>query len=297
LKTINCRKRIKGISIVYSFEQKRGRKLNSCKDLDGKFSIITGGGSGVGQRTSTLFAEHGSRVCIIDFDEDAGKRTLDIIKTFDEKCMFLKADVSRSKEIRRAIDEVKKTYARIDILVNCAGIYSTGPKAKNIIEITEEEWDKIIDINLKGVFLTSKFVIPSMISKKKGVIINIASEVAKYGLPNISAYSASKGGVYALTKQMAIELSKYGIRVNSVSPGPLYTPMHEKRFRSLAEEGTRMRESFLRAERVPLGRPGTPEDIAYAILYLASDRACYVTGADFPVDGGSTSSPGWRREE
>jgi len=269
----------------------------SCyQSLKSKVAFITGGGSGVGRETALMFAENGAKVCILDYNEEKGMEVVSNPENTGNPMMFIKADVSNSSEIKNAVNEVVKKWGTINILVNCAGIYSTGAKAKSIIDLDETEWNKIIDINLKGVFLTSKFVIPIMIKNKSGVIINIASEVARFGLPNISAYCASKGGVYALTKQMAIELCMHGIRVNSVSPGPLYTSMHEKRFKILKGEGDLLRKKFLQAERVPLGRPGTPNDIANIILYLSSDLATFVTGADFPVDGGTTSSPSWKRE-
>lgn len=256
--------------------------------LEGKVGLITGGGSGIGRATALLFAKEGAKVSVVDIDSKEGAKTVRMIKDASGEAIFLQADVSEAVDAQSMIGKTVEKYGKLDILFNNAGIVKFG----SITEMSEEEWNKIMDINLKGVFLGTKYAIPQMIKQGGGVIINTASECAISGFPTMSAYSASKAGVYIFTKVAAIELVRYNIRVNSVSPARIYTPMHESIWKELPrEEAERQRKKL--DQSIPLGRMGTPEEVANAVLFLASDEASFITGADLPVDGGTTCTIVW----
>jgi NAD(P)-dependent dehydrogenase (short-subunit alcohol dehydrogenase family) len=246
--------------------------------LDGKVALITGAGSGIGRATALLFAKEGSRVAVADYVPAGGEETVSMIKETGGEAIFIEVDVSKASDVERMVKAAVDKYGRIDILHNNAGI--TPPTAPTA-DTTEENWDSVINANLKGVFLGSKYVIPVMIKQGGGVIINTASGGGLVGTPGLSAYGASKGGVIQLTKAMALEYAKQNIRVNSICPGAVRTPMSKAHQADIAR-----RQAFTRPFRVPLGRMGQPEEIAKAALYLACDDSSYVTGAVLVVDGG-----------
>jgi NAD(P)-dependent dehydrogenase (short-subunit alcohol dehydrogenase family) len=249
--------------------------------LKDKVALVTGGGSGIGQGIAKMFTEEGARVMIMDWDAEGGEKTVGIIEEAGGEARFTKADVSQSSDVERAVQEVINTWGRLDILVNNAGIVKKGTTT----ETTENEWDAVMDINLKGVFLCAKASIPAMIRGGEGAIINIASVGGLRGSRGLAAYSTAKAGVINYTRQMAVDYGRQGIRVNCICPGTIVTPMHEIWY-SPAEQEQTLAEW---AKNRPLNLSGEPQDIAYPAVYLASDEARFVTGSVIVVDGGATA--------
>ncbi len=250
--------------------------------LSNKVAVVTGGAMGIGKGIASVFVREGAKVAIIDINEEEGRKTSAELSSTSQEVLFVKADVSSEADVKEAAKIIGEKYGIVHILVNNAGIGIY----KNVLDTTSDEWDRCLGVNLKGVFLCSKYIIPYMIKAGGGSIINIASVHAVATVANTAPYAASKGGVLALTRNMAIDYAKYKIRVNAICPGWVYTPLIERIFRESGDpEG--MRERITR--RMLLGRLGTPEDIGYAALYLASDEASYVTGTALFVDGGLTA--------
>jgi NAD(P)-dependent dehydrogenase (short-subunit alcohol dehydrogenase family) len=247
--------------------------------LDGKIALITGAGSGMGQATALLFAKEGAKVGVIDYVPAGGQETVRMIREAGGKAIFIEADISKAADAERMIRTTVDTYGRIDILHNNAGI---SQRMVPMAEITEDEWNHIIDVNLKGVFLSSKYAIPVMLKQGGGVIINTASCAGIVGWAGLSAYSASKGGGILLTKTMALDYAGQNIRVNCICPGFIRTPMAE---RQLPKDPQAQQAVIMRIQP-PMGRIGQPQEIAQAALYLASDDSSFVTGAVLVVDGG-----------
>jgi len=249
--------------------------------LSGKVAIVTGTASGIGQAIAKLFAREGAKVFAVDFEEQAGKQTVQNIISEGGEATFVKADVTKSNEVQNFVKTAVQKYGKLDILVNNVGISPTG----NVVETTEEVWDKIIDTNLKGVYLGSKYAIPEM--KNGGVIVNMASISGLVARPGEAGYDASKGGVLMLTRAMALDHASQNIRVNCVCPGTIWTPL----IRKIVEESPNPTESKKKFESLhPMGRLGTPEEVAYAALFLASDESSFVTGSALVVDGGRTAA-------
>jgi len=241
--------------------------------LDGKVAFVTGFGSGLGQAIALLFAKEGAAVAGTSTTEAKGRDTVAMIEKTGKKALFCPGDVTNSAQMKALIDETVKQFGGLDIVVNSAGVRTNG----SITEITEEQWDHTIDVNLKGVFVVSRLAIPEMIKRSGGVIINIGARSGMAGQAGRAAYCASKGGMVTLTEAMAMDHASHKIRVNCICPGPTRTPMVDT---STPEKLARYKT------RVPVGRIGEPEDIAYAALYLASDEASMITAAILPVDGG-----------
>ena len=240
-----------------------------------KIALITGAGQGIGKAIAIAFANEGACVVINDIDLNKANEVTKIIKDVGLKAISIKADVSNSNELRNMVKETVKNFGRIDILVNNAGIQTVAP----FLELTEEEWDEVFKVNLKGTFLCSQMVAKEMIKFEKGKIINISS--IHYSIPrfNKAHYDASKAGIEILTKDMALELAKYKINVNCIAPGAIATPMNEDILNSpekLAEINT----------KIPWKRMGKPDDISKVATFLASDDADYITGATICIDGG-----------
>jgi NAD(P)-dependent dehydrogenase (short-subunit alcohol dehydrogenase family) len=245
--------------------------------LDGKVALITGAASGIGRATALLFAKDDAKVAIADYAPEGGQEAAKMIKEAGGEATFIAADVSKAADAERMVKTTVDTYGRISILFNNAGIMGTfGSTART----PEEKWDLIIDTNLKGVFLGSKYAIPVMLNQGGGVIINTASTSGMDALPYLPVYSASKGGVISLTKSMAMELGGKNIRVNCICPGGIQTNL-------AAASGVPGEHNPIPGQ--PVRRAGQPEDVAHIALYLASDDSSYVTGAAFVVDGGWTS--------
>jgi meso-butanediol dehydrogenase/(S,S)-butanediol dehydrogenase/diacetyl reductase len=241
--------------------------------LKNKVAFVTGFGSGLGRAIAVLFAREGAAVIGTSTTESKGRGTATTIEDKGGEVLFRPADVSHSGQMGALVDEGVKRFGGLDIVVNSAGVRTNG----SITEITEEQWDRTIDVNLKGVFVVSRLAIPHMIKRGGGVILNIGARSGIAGQAGRAAYCASKGGMVTLTEAMAMDFAADRIRVNCICPGPTRTPMVD----------TSTPEKLARYQtRVPLGRIGEPEDIAWAALYLASDEASMITAAILPVDGG-----------
>ena len=246
--------------------------------LENKVALISGGARGMGAVEAKLFAEEGAKVIIGDMLEDEGRKIEAEINEAGGECVFVSLDVSDEDAWKRAVNEAVSRYGKLDILVNNAGIY----RAHNVEDTSADEWDQVMGINAKGVFLGTKFAIPAMRNAGGGSIVNISSVAGLVGSKLTSAYNASKGAVRLLTKSTAIQYASEGIRANSVHPGTIETPMTEG---FLADDA--MRKD--RMDRTPIGRLGKPEDVAYGALFLASDEASFMTGSELIIDGGRTA--------
>lgn len=245
------------------------------KLLKDKVAIITGGANGIGKATAFLFSEHGAKITIVDINQEAGDQVVAEITGKGGIASFEKTNISNSIEVNKMMEKVVAKYGGIDILINNAGILADA----QLVKMTEEEWDRVIDINLKGIFLCGQSAAKVMIEKENGgVIINTSSVVGIYGNFGQSNYVASKAGVIGMTKTWMRELGKYNIRVNAVAPGFIKTEI----IKNMPEKIIEMMK-----EKTPLNRLGKPEDIANAFLFLASKNANYITGAVLQVDGGA----------
>lgn len=249
--------------------------------LKSKVALITGGTEGMGFATARLFLEEGARVMITGRSRQKGSRALKLLEGLGE-IGFVQGDVSRSSDAKKMVDKTISRFGGIDILFNNAGIYLE----KTAEETTEDEWDHVIDVNLKGTFLVSKFAIPHMRRRGGGVIINNSSDAGLIGNRSCPAYCASKGAVTIMTKAMALDLAKDHIRVNCVNPAVVDTPMLAKEVSRSSNPRRYLAES---RKMQPMGRVGKPSEIASAVLFLASDDSSFVTGAALSVDGGSTA--------
>jgi NAD(P)-dependent dehydrogenase (short-subunit alcohol dehydrogenase family) len=250
--------------------------------LTGKVAVVTGGGSGIGRATVELFSEHGATVVFIDRSEDGGKAVEEAVRSSGGEALFVTGDVSRVDDVRRLVQETVDRYGAIDVLFNNAG-YNLH---QSITDVAETDWRQLLDVNLGGVFLTSKEALPHMVRAGQGSIIHNASSLGLIGFPKVPAYAASKGAIIALTRQMAVDYGASGVRVNCVCPGPTRTPRIERDIASGAI--TPEVEQRMTAD-VVLGRLAEPREVASAVLFLASDEASYITGVALPVDGGQTA--------
>lgn len=248
--------------------------------LDGKVAIVTGAASGIGRSIAMLFAQEGAKVVVADIMDEQGMETVRMIKERGGDAIFVHADVSKEDDIKNMIKKAVDVYGRLDIVVNNAGIEGAAMDTANY---PENVFDKVIAVNLKGVWLGIKYAVPELIRSGGGSIINIASILGLVGLAGASAYNASKGGVIQLTRTAALEYAKYNIRVNAIAPGFIETPMVSRAF----SEHPELREFVLKM--IPLGRLGKPEEVAKTALFLASDDSSYVTGSVLVVDGGWTA--------
>lgn len=250
----------------------------------GMVAIVTGGALGLGEATAALLAREGARVVVTDVKEDEGRRVADRIQKDGGEALFLKQDASREEDWTRVIEETTARFGRLDIMVNNAGV----ALAKDVEHTTLEEWRWLMSINLDGVFLGTRYAIGAMKANRSGSIINLSSIEGLVGDPNLAAYNASKGGVRLLTKSAALYCAKagYNIRVNSVHPGYIVTPMVEN-FAQASGDAAAAQRALVALH--PIGHLGEPNDIAYGILYLASDESKFVTGSELVIDGGYTA--------
>ncbi|MCS6924539.1 MAG: SDR family oxidoreductase [Candidatus Binatia bacterium] len=245
--------------------------------VQGKVALVTGGASGIGRATALAFAREGAKVVVSDVVSSGGEETVALIRGAGGDALFVKADVAQPAEVNALISQVVATYGRLDCAFNNAGI--EGVMASTV-ECTEENWDRTLAINLKGVWLCMKAEIAQMLKQGGGAIVNTASVAGLVGFAGLPAYVASKHAVVGLTKAAALEYAKSGIRINAVCPGVIHTPMVERLFQRNPQAGERI------AALEPVGRLGKPEEIAEAVVWLCSDAASFVTGLPMAVDGG-----------
>ncbi len=248
--------------------------------LEDKVVFITGAGSGLGRVASVIFAKEGAKIIANDLAADALEQTVEQVHKAGGEILGVPGDVSKATDVERAIREGRKAFGKINVLYNNAGMFPD--EDTSVLETSEATLQRILDVNLKGVFLCCKYGVPALLDAEGGSIVNIASFVALMGctVPQ-DAYTASKGGVLALTRSLAVQYGRNNIRANAICPGPIETPLMTEILSDPAERQ-------LRLNRIPLGRLGRPEDVVYAGLYLASDESSWVTGTTFVVDGGIT---------
>jgi 3-oxoacyl-[acyl-carrier protein] reductase len=260
-------------------------------DLGGQVAVVTGGANGIGRAIVQAFADNGANVVIIDLDGEAGQRAAEEVAGVGGSCTALAGDVSKVDRMAQVVSQVLDRLGRIDILVNNAGINTRSDRAP-IHEYSLEDWQQILQVDLTGVFVTSRAVIPAMLRSGGGRIVNISSVAGLVPLRLQSAYVAAKAGVANLTRSMALELGPHGILVNAVAPGSTLTRGTEALF--YGPDGAYSEKAASLLSHIPLGRPGTPEEIAHAVLFLAAPEASYINGAILTVDGGWTA--GYMRE-
>ena len=261
------------VSVAYA-EHRREEAMSG--KLDGKVSIVTGGSSGIGRGTSLLFGAEGSKVIVADVDVQEGEKTVALIGEFGGDAVFIHTDVSQSAQVRGMVQGTLDHYGKLDLLINVAGRQAETPP---LVDVTEEEWDLVMDINIKGTFLACKYAVPHMLEQGGGAIVNVASSAVLRGSSFSLPYSVSKAGVVQLTKTVSSQYASRGIRCNCVIPGLVDTP---------GSQGVEGAAGIFdeAVARIPVGRAGQPEDIAKLMLYLASDDAAYVTGSAYVIDGG-----------
>ncbi|MGZ8593478.1 MAG: SDR family NAD(P)-dependent oxidoreductase [Actinomycetota bacterium] len=250
--------------------------------LESKVALITGGTSGIGRATATLFAREGAAVVLTGRDEERGAEVVRGIEALGGRARFVRADVTLAEDCHRSVAETVETFGRLDVLFNNAGVYVAG----DVTECTEEEWDLQVDASLKGTYLMCANAVPVMIAQGGGAIVNNASGWGLVGGARAVAYCAAKGGVVVMTKAMAIDHGRQGIRVNCICPGDTVTPMEH---RDAEHQGTSWEDYVAGASERPLGRMGEPDEVALAALFLASDESSFITGAALPVDGGGVA--------
>jgi NAD(P)-dependent dehydrogenase (short-subunit alcohol dehydrogenase family) len=238
----------------------------------------------MGRTFSLLFAKEGAKVVVADINETSGKETVNMIKEKGGDAVFALGDVSKATGAEGIVKACMEAYGKLNILVNNAGIQFMG----TILETSEEDWDRLISVNTKSMFLMAKYAVPAMKTAGGGVIINMGSDAGLIGNPKTAAYCASKGAVIALTRAMALDHAPDGIRVNSICPGAIDTPLHKQVMLELSPEEREAWKSRVKV-RYPLGRIGTPDEVANLALFLATDKSSFMTGAAVSIDGGLTA--------
>jgi NAD(P)-dependent dehydrogenase (short-subunit alcohol dehydrogenase family) len=248
--------------------------------LKDKVSIVTGASQGIGEYVAEKLGQHGSKIVIADINEETGAKVLERFKSTGIHAIFVKTDVSDEQSVREMIKTTVNHYGGMDALVNNAGI----SLRKSVVDTTLEEWQKVMNVNLQGTFLCSKYAIPEIAKRGGGSIVNMASWHAYKTITRLAAYAASKGAITALTRQMALDCGPLKIRVNAVCPGTIDTPMLHNLFSTLPDPENALKQTL---DFQPLGRIGTGEDVANACLYLVSDESSYISGDSLMIDGAS----------
>ncbi|MCI0393219.1 MAG: SDR family oxidoreductase [Acidobacteria bacterium] len=251
--------------------------------LEGKRAIVTGAAAGLGEAIARMFAREGAAVACLDKNRESNEAVVTSIRSGGASAFAVSGDVSIGADVERLVYEAEEALGGIDVLVNNAGVI---PSRESVVNTTEADWDLTMRVNVKGVFLMSKAVIPSMIRQGGGSIVNLSSITGLVGLPTRAAYSASKGAVSILTRQMAVDFGKHNIRVNAINPSFVVTNLNRELFERMKAEVEPWRVLL---EQHPLGRIGEPEDVAQAAIFLAADESRWVTGVLLPVDGGYTA--------
>ncbi len=252
------------------------------KRLEGKVALITGAGSGMGRAAAELFASEGARVVVTDVVDDAGNATVAAVRAAGGDATYVRADVSSGRDCEAMVRCTTDTYGALHVLYNNAGIFPADDGG--VLDTPESTWEQVMQINLKGVWLGCRAGIPAMIASGGGSIVNVASFVALVGAATAQiAYTTSKGGVLSMTREIAVEYARQGIRANALCPGPIQTPLLEELLSDPARRARRM-------VHIPMGRLGRAEELARAALFLASDDASFMTGASLVVDGGITAA-------
>lgn len=264
--------------------------VSSDGRLAGRVALVTGAGSGFGRSTALRLAAAGAAVACVDLNEAAAAETADQITAASGRAIALSADVSSAADCRAMVENTAREFGEIDVLFANAGVPSVGTAA----ELDESDWDRVIGVNLKGVWLSAKHVLPGMVRRGRGSIINTASVAGLVGVRNQVAYAAAKGGVIAMTRQMAADFSPYGVRVNAICPSTVITPLVQRSYEARFASAPNPQEAVREAQRQmllkhPIGRFGTPEDIADLVLFLASDESRWITGTAITIDGGYTA--------
>ena len=264
-------------------KKKEGDELR----LKDKVVILTGAASGIGRANAVLFAKEGAKLVLSDIDTKGGEETLQMVKQHEKDAIFLKCDVTKGAEVKQMVDKTLEKYERIDILINNAGVVRVG----QVEDMPEEEYDLLINVNLKGPYFCCHYVVPYLKKQKSGIIINLASVAGHIGQVNHALYCSTKHGIRGMTKALALDLAPYNVRVNSVSPGATDTPMLvsdvTKQAKDRGVDYEVVRKEF--EEEGVMGRWAKPEEIAAGILFLAIEDSSYMTGADLLLDGGWTA--------
>ena len=248
--------------------------------LEGKVALVTGAAKGIGKGCAQVLSKHGTRIAVVDIDGVVGPQTVEEIDASGGRAVFFQTDVSKADEVQVTITRLIEVFGRLDVLINNAGYHTS----KNVEDTSEIEWDYILNTNLKSVFLCSRYAIPHL-RKTRGTIVNMSSMVGLVGQANAGAYSATKGGIIAMTRGMALDFAKDGIRVNCICPGWVETPLVEDWFGQQADP--QASKKYIHG-RHPLGRIATPEEVGNAVVFLCSEESSFITGVALPVDGGIT---------
>ena len=268
---------LSGVRKIYP---EKGGYLAMTGQFKGKVALVTGAGAGIGRASTIAFAKEGASVVVGDVATESGNETAEMIKKNGGEAIFVKTDVSRANDVEMLVKNTVASYGRLDYAINNAGVEG---KTATIADYAEQDWDRIIDINLKGVWLCMKYEIPAMLKHGGGAIVNVASIAGVVGFQGMPAYTASKFGVIGLTKVAALDYARANIRVNSVSPGIIHTAMVDR----LVATNPEMEPSLV--ARTPMGRMAQPEEIASVIVWLCSDAASFVTGHNMVADGAYTA--------
>ena len=247
------------------------------KTFEGKVALVTGGNFGIGRSTAVAFAKLGASVVVVDYITDKDNATIQLLNSLDAESLFIQCDVSNASQVNSMVEQLIARFGRLDYAFNNAGIEGLRGKTH---ECTEENWDKTVNVNLKGIWLCMKNEIPHMLNQKKGVIINCSSVAGLGGYAGLPSYAASKHGVVGLTKSAALEYAGQGIRVNAICPGVIHTPMIDR----ITGKDKSVENQYAAME--PIGRMGRPEEVAETVVWLCSDAASFITGIAMPVDGG-----------